>query len=54
MWRLRRFRSQTKEDIIRDVETSLKTLETDHIDVIQLHNLTDKNRIFIPDTRERC
>jgi uncharacterized protein len=44
--------SQTKEDIIRDVETSLKTLETDHIDVIQLHNLTDKDRIFIPDTRE--
>ncbi len=44
--------SQTKEDIIRDVETSLKMLETDHIDVIQLHNLTDKDRIFIPDTRE--
>ena len=44
--------SKTKEDIIRDVETSLKTLETDHIDVIQLHNLTDKDRIFIPDTRE--
>ncbi len=44
--------SKTKEDIIRDVETSLKTLETDHIDVIQLHNLTDKDRIFIPETRE--
>ncbi len=44
--------SRTKEDIIRDVETSLKTLETDHIDVIQLHNLTDKDRIFIPETRE--
>ncbi len=44
--------SKSKEDIIRDVETSLKTLETDHIDVIQLHNLTDKDRIFIPETRE--
>jgi predicted aldo/keto reductase-like oxidoreductase len=44
--------SKTSEDIIRDVETSLKTLEIDHIDVIQLHNLTDKDRIFIPETRE--
>jgi predicted aldo/keto reductase-like oxidoreductase len=44
--------SKTKEDIIRDVETSLRTLETDHIDVVQLHNLTDKERIFIPETRE--
>jgi predicted aldo/keto reductase-like oxidoreductase len=44
--------SRTKEDIFRDVETSLKTLQTDHIDVIQLHNLTDKERIFIPETRE--
>jgi predicted aldo/keto reductase-like oxidoreductase len=44
--------SKTKEDIFRDVETSLKTLEIDHIDVIQLHNLTDKERIFIPETRE--
>jgi len=44
--------SRSKEDIIRDVETSLKTLETDHIDVIQLHNLEGKERIFIPETRE--
>jgi predicted aldo/keto reductase-like oxidoreductase len=44
--------SRSKDDIIRDVETSLKTLETDHIDVIQLHNLTDKDRIFVPETRE--
>ena len=44
--------SKSKEDIIRDVETSLKTLETDYIDVIQLHNLTDKERVFIPETRE--
>ena len=44
--------SRSKEDIIRDVETSLKALETDHIDVIQLHNLDGKERIFIPETRE--
>ena len=34
------------------METSLKTLGTDHIDVIQLHNLTGKERIFIAETRE--
>lgn len=44
--------SKTKDEIIRDVETSLRTLETDYVDVIQLHNLTDKDRIFIPETRE--
>jgi hypothetical protein len=44
--------SSSKEDIIRDVETSLKSLGTDHLDVIQLHNLTDKERIYIHDTRE--
>jgi len=44
--------SRSKEDIIRDVETSLRTLETDYIDVIQLHNLDSKERIFVPETRE--
>ncbi|MDO9069493.1 MAG: aldo/keto reductase [Deltaproteobacteria bacterium] len=44
--------SKTKVEIIRDVETSLKTLETDHIDVIQLHNVTDKERIYFAETRE--
>lgn len=44
--------SKTKAEIIRDVETSLKALGTDHLDVIQLHNLTDKSRIFIAETRE--
>jgi uncharacterized protein len=44
--------SRSKADIIRDVEASLKALETDHIDVIQLHHLTNKERIFIPETRE--
>lgn len=44
--------STTKAEIIRDVETSLKTLGTDHIDVIQLHHLTGRERIFIAETRE--
>ena len=44
--------SKTKEEIVRDVETSLKALQTDYIDIIQLHNLTDESRIFIPETRE--
>jgi predicted aldo/keto reductase-like oxidoreductase len=44
--------SSSKEDIVKDVETSLKALGTDHVDVIQLHNLTDRERIFNPETRE--
>jgi uncharacterized protein len=44
--------SRTKAEIIRDVETSLKTLGVDHIDVIQLHHLTGKERIFVAETRE--
>jgi len=44
--------SQSRADIIRDVETSLRTLGTDHIDVIQLHNLTGKERVFNAETRE--
>ena len=42
----------SKADIIQEVEDSLKALETDYIDVIQLHSLSDKARIFIPETRE--
>jgi len=44
--------STSKADIISDVETSLKALRTDHIDVIQLHNLTGKERVFVAETRE--
>ena len=46
--------SSSKKDIFADVETSLSKLKTDHIDVIQLHNLEsgNKNRIFNPETRE--
>lgn len=44
--------SKKKEEIIRDVEMSLRSLQTDHVDIIQLHNLVGKERIFIPETRE--
>lgn len=41
-------KSVTPEAIIEDVETSLKSLQTDHIDIIQLHNVTNgnKDRLF--------
>ncbi len=44
--------SITKKDIFRDVETSLTQLQTDHVDVIQLHGLESKDRAFIPEIRE--
>ena len=44
--------SKTKTEITRDVEASLKALGTDHIDVIQLHSLTSRERIFLDETRE--
>jgi predicted aldo/keto reductase-like oxidoreductase len=44
--------SRSRKDILRDVETSLKALGTDYIDVIQLHSLKDKERIFVSETRE--
>lgn len=45
--------STSKENIFKDVETSLKALETDYVDVIQLHNLTGReDRIFNPEIRE--
>lgn len=44
--------SKTKEAIVKDVETSLRALGTNYIDIIQLHNLTSSDRVFIPETRE--
>jgi hypothetical protein len=45
--------SRSKEAIFKDVETSLRALETDYVDIIQLHNLTGReDRIFNPEIRE--
>ncbi len=44
--------TRKKEDVFRDVETSLKALERDHIDVIQLHGVAEKERLFNPEMRE--
>jgi uncharacterized protein len=44
--------SRNKADVIRDVEISLKALGTDYIDVIQLHDLTGVERMFVAETRE--
>ncbi len=53
MWRRKPCRaSNTKEAIMKDVETSLMNLHTDRIDVIQLHNLDSRERAFIPEVRE--
>lgn len=44
--------SGTKKEIFHDVETSLAKLKTDHVDVIQIHNLTSGERAFSPEVRE--
>ncbi len=44
--------SRRKEAVFKDVEESLEALGTDYIDVIQLHNLDGRQRVFIPETRE--
>ena len=46
--------ARKKSEIVENVEASLAALGTDHIDVIQLHNVDNRNkdRIFDPETRE--
>jgi predicted aldo/keto reductase-like oxidoreductase len=45
--------SRSKEAIFKDVETSLKALQTDYVDIIQLHNINGReDRIFNPEIRE--
>lgn len=44
--------SNTADGVVKDVETSLGELGTDHIDVIQLHGLDKPDRAFIPEVRE--
>jgi predicted aldo/keto reductase-like oxidoreductase len=41
----------TKETVIRDAEASLKSLRTDHVDVLFLHGLADPGRALDPDVR---
>ncbi len=45
--------SRSKEAILKDVETSLRALDTDYVDIIQLHNVNGReDRIFNPEIRE--
>jgi predicted aldo/keto reductase-like oxidoreductase len=42
----------TKDALLRDADASLKSLRTDHVDVLFLHGLTDPERALDPDIRE--
>jgi predicted aldo/keto reductase-like oxidoreductase len=46
------WRARTKEDMLQSVETSLRALETDYIDILQLHSLSGRERVFEPEMRE--
>ncbi len=47
-------KGETREQIFQDMEKSLRALDTNYVDVYQLHNLTskDKDRAFDPQVRE--
>jgi uncharacterized protein len=45
-------KANSKRGIVSDVETSLTKLGTDHIDVIQLHDLSSAGSTFSPEARE--
>ncbi len=45
-------RSETPEDLVSDVETSLRELQTDHVDIIFLHNLESPRLASRPEMRE--
>lgn len=44
--------SVTKEAIFKDMETSLRELGVDYVDLIQLHSLNNEARIYNPEIRE--
>ncbi|MEN6615902.1 MAG: aldo/keto reductase [Syntrophorhabdus sp.] len=44
--------SKTKKEIFQDVETSLTKLKTDHVDIIQVHNVSSKEGTLVPEVRE--
>ena len=44
--------SSTKKEIFQDVNTSLSKLKTDHVDIIQIHNVTSAERALSPEVRE--
>ena len=46
--------STSGEAIIKDAETSLGLLGTDHVDLLQLHSLDTPERAFVPEVREAC
>jgi hypothetical protein len=45
-------RGMTKDAVLSDAEASLKSLRTDHVDVLHLHGLTCPKRALDPDIRE--